>query len=338
MQKMTFGRTGLDVSRLTMGCGAVGGLMTRGRARDQDYAVHWARDNGINFFDTAASYGDGASEENLGRALQGNKNGIVVSTKVAIAESDLDDVSGAVARSINNSLRRLNLDHVDILQLHNTVGEPDRHGSIDQELLFSEVVEAFEKVREAGKSRFFGFTAKGDPDALTRWITSGQFDSAQIFYNLLVPSAGWVQPANFPAVNYQCLIDTAAKNGVGSIGVRVLAGGALSGSEIRHPLGMPVVKPIGSSTDYAEDVKLAHEFMPLIEAGVASTLSELAIRYVISNDALPTTEIGIATVEELQTAADAANKGRLPPSAIDWIQKIQSARASKTEKHQELNA
>ena len=62
MEQATFGRTGLKVSRLTFGCGAVGGLMTKGDAADQDHAVAWARDNGINFFDTAASYGDGASE------------------------------------------------------------------------------------------------------------------------------------------------------------------------------------------------------------------------------------------------------------------------------------
>ena len=71
MERRVFGRTGLEVSRLTFGCGAVGGLMTKGDPADQDRAIAWARDNGINFFDTAASYGNGASEENLGRALGG---------------------------------------------------------------------------------------------------------------------------------------------------------------------------------------------------------------------------------------------------------------------------
>ena len=64
MEKRSFGSTGLEVSRLTFGCGAVGGLMTKGDAADQDRAVAWARDHGINFFDTAASYGDGISETN----------------------------------------------------------------------------------------------------------------------------------------------------------------------------------------------------------------------------------------------------------------------------------
>lgn len=325
MLKSKFGCTGLEVSRLTMGCGAVGGLMTKGAARDQDYAVHWARDNGINFFDTAASYGDGASETNLGRALQGNTKGLVVSTKVGIKQSDLGDVSGAVERSMNDSLKRLQLDNVDLLQLHNTVGHSDRHGSIAADQLFTEVAKAFEKIRAAGKARFFGFTAKGEPDVLTQWVKSGTFNSAQIFYNLLVPSAGETPADNYPAEDYQCLLDTALENGVGAIGVRVLAGGALSGSEKRNPLGMPVVIPIGANTDYAQDVKLALQFMPLIEEGVASSLTELAIRYVISNPALPTTEIGIANIEELQGAADAINKGPLSEEGLGRVRQIQAA-------------
>ncbi len=120
----------------------------------------------------------------------------------------------------------------------------------------------------------------------------------------------------------------AAQHGVGSIGVRVLAGGALSGSEARHPLGMPSVEPIGSDTDYATDVQRALRFVPLVEVGLAATLSELAIRYAISNPALPTTEIGIATLEELQQAAAAVNWGPLPQAALDQIKDIQAGLVS----------
>ena len=82
MEKRTFGRTGLQILLLTFGCGAVGGLMTKGNAQDQDRAVAWARDNGINHFDTAPSYGNTASESNLGRALGKNRSEVIVSTKV----------------------------------------------------------------------------------------------------------------------------------------------------------------------------------------------------------------------------------------------------------------
>ncbi len=328
MEKTGFGRTGLEVSRLTFGCGAVGGLMTKGDAADQDRAVAWARDNGINFFDSAASYGDGASETNLGRALGGNTDGIVVSTKVGLSEGDMADVAGAVRRSLDASLERLRLDHVDIFQLHNTIGRPDRHGTLSAEQVLADVVPAFEKLRDAGKTRFVGFTAKGDADGLHALVEAECFDSAQVFYNLLVPSAGEAMPPGYPAEDYRQLLDAAERHGVGSIGVRALAGGALSGSEARHPLGMPSVAPIGSDTTYAADVERALRFAPLVEAGFAASLPELAVRYVISNPALPTTEIGIATLEELQQAAAAVNQGPLSRAALDQIAEIQAGFAS----------
>lgn len=324
MQTQTFGRTSLEVSRLTFGCGAVGGLMVKGEAADQDRAVAWARDNGINFFDTAASYGDGESERNLGRALAGNTDGIIVATKAGVPQARLENVGQLVEESLNASLVRLGLDHVDLFQLHNTIDEPDRHGIITATQVLEEILPVFEKLRDAGKTRYIGFTAKGDVTQLHQLVESARFDSAQIFYNLLVPSAGEPAVAGYPADDFRQLLDVSASHGVGAIGVRVLAGGALSGSEKRHPLGMPEVAPIGSPTDYATDVRRALQFQPLIDRGFASSLPELAVRYAISNPLLPTTEIGIATLEQLQLAAKAINSGPLDSEALAAVREVQA--------------
>lgn len=323
MEQTNFGRTDLSVSRLTFGCGAVGGLMTKGEAKDQDRAVAWARDNGINFFDTAPSYGNGASETNLGRALAGNTDGIIVSSKVGLPAVELADVARTVESSLHDSLRRLQLDHIDLFQLHNTVGQSDRYGMLNADQILDELLPVFEKLRDAGKTRYLGFTAKGNVAQLHKLIESNRFDSAQIFYNLLVPSAGEKTPADYPAEDYKQLLHKAAAHGVGAIGVRVLAGGALSGSEERHPLGMEQVAPIGSDTDYATDVQRALRFSPLIEEGIAESLPELAIRYAISNPVLPTTEIGIATLAQLQQAAEAVNRGPLAVEALERVRVIQ---------------
>ena len=323
MEKRNFGNTGLAVSRLTFGCGAVGGLMTKGDASDQDRAIAWARDHGINFFDTAASYGNGVSEENLGRALNGNSDGLVISTKVGLSNDNLSNVYGAITRSLDASLARLRLDHVDIFQLHNTLGRTDFRGTLTIDQIMDAVVPAFDKLRETAKVRFLGFTAKGKADDVHKLVSCGVFQSAQVFYNLLVPSAGESIAANYPSDDYELLLEAAKVHGVGSIGVRVLAGGALSGSAIRHRLGMRDVTPIGSETDYATDVKRGLAFMPLVEAGHAESLIELAIRYVISNPALPTTEIGIATLDELQQATIAVNKGPLCADALTAIKQVQ---------------
>ncbi len=328
MKMNTFGRTGLKISQLTFGCGAVGGLMTKGDPKDQANAVAWARDHGINFFDTAASYGDGASETNLGRILGGNKDGLVVSTKFGLSPEDLKDAGKSARASLEASLKRLNLDHVDIFQLHNTPGGPEDDANITLDQVMNDVLPAFEKLRDEGKTRFIGFTAKGRTDDLHKIVASEKFDSAQVFYNMLVPSAGEPVAANYPAQDYRQLLGLCKKHGVGVYGVRVLAGGALSGSEARHPLGSQSVAPIGSKTDYATDVQRAQKFLPLVKAGHAATLPELAIRYVISNPDLPTVEVGIATLEEFQKAHAAVEKGPLPKNVLDEIRTIQKGFAA----------
>jgi aryl-alcohol dehydrogenase-like predicted oxidoreductase len=324
MLKKRFGRTDMDISLLTFGCGAVGGLMTAGSAADQDRAVAWARDNGINHFDTAPSYGNTTSETNLGRALDRNRDGIFVSTKVGLTEADHSNLANVIRNSLEASLSRLKQDHVDIFQLHNTLEAPSVRGNLTADQVLDEIVPAFMKLRDEGKTRYLGFTAKGGTDALHKLVESRCFDSAQIFYNLLVPSAGEAIPDGYPAQDYRRLLDVAALHGVGSIGVRVMAGGALSGSETRHPLGMKSVAPIGSGGDYATDVKRALRFKPLVTDGYAGSLPELAVRYAISNPQLSTVEIGIATLEELQQAASAVNKGPLPQEALAGIRNIQA--------------
>ena len=140
----------------------------------------------------------------------------------------------------------------------------------------------------------------------------------------LNPTAGEAMPDNYPAQDYGGALTIASNNDVGSIGVRVLAGGALTGTEFRHPLGMQDVAPIGSGRDYATDAERARRFQPLIDAGHATDMIDLAIRYVISNPNLTTTEIGIASLEEVQAAASAVNRGPLPDDVMAELQQIRS--------------
>jgi len=313
------------MSLLTFGCGAVGGLMTKGDAADQDRAVAWARDNGINHFDTAPLYGNGASEENLGRALGANRDGVIISTKVRFSAEDRADFATKVRTSLETSLRRIKQDRVDLFQLHNTLGSEPNGDVMTVDEILGEVVPEFEKMRDEGKTRYLGFTANGDTDSIHTLISSGKFDGAQIFYNVLNPTAGEVMPANYPAQDYRQALTLAQENGVGSIGVRVLAGGALTGSEKRNPLGMPVVDPIGSGRDYATDVARGLRFKTIVDAGHAGGLTEIAMRYVIANPALTTTEIGIASLEEVQQAAAAINKGPLSAEAMNELARIRAS-------------
>jgi len=322
MQTRKFGRTGLNLSVLTFGCGAVGGLMTRGAPADQERAVARALDAGINHFDTAPSYGDGASEQNLGRVLAALKPDVIVSTKVRLP-AERRGVAAAVAASLDTSLRRLKRDHVDVFQLHNVIGARDGQTMSTDEVL-SDVVPAFQRAREQGKTRFIGFTAIGETEGLHRLIASGAFDSAQVPYNALNPSAGEAVPAAYPAQDYGRILELAAKPGVGTIGIRVLAGGALSGREERNPLGLAVVEPIGSGASYAADVARARRLEPMVREGYAGSLTELATRFAIASAKLSTTEIGLANIEELEGAIAAIEKGPLPEAALARLKKLQA--------------
>src|SRR5580693_4638918 len=124
MQLRVFGRTGMQLSVLGFGCGAVGGFMVRGDPADQERTITRAIAAGVNYFDTAVQYGNGESEKNLGRVLQRLKPAnVAVGTKVRLPAADFGRIADAAAKSLAGSLARLRLDRVDIIHLHNAITE-----------------------------------------------------------------------------------------------------------------------------------------------------------------------------------------------------------------------
>lgn len=324
MELRKLGRTGIDVSVLSFGCGAVGGLMTKGTPKDQERAVARALDLGINYLDTASIYGDGASEENLRPILANLKPKALLATKVRLKDPDYKTISASIAASLEASLKRMGISSIDLFQLHNRIGSSTGGDIIEAATVIDEVVAAFEKLKAAGKIRFFGITALGETPALHKVVASAKFDTAQICYSALNPSAGHTVGAGFPGQNYDRLMTRANEKGMGTIGIRVLAGGALSGSEARHPLNVQVVEPIGSGETFAVDVRRARSYQPMIEEGHVASLPELALRFSISDPALSTTLVGLANMEQLEVAAAAVSKGPLPAAAMARLKELQA--------------
>jgi aryl-alcohol dehydrogenase-like predicted oxidoreductase len=326
MEMRMFGRSGMRLSLLGFGCGAVGGLMVRGDPLDQERTVARAIDAGVNYFDTAVQYGDGESEKNLGRVLQRLKTAnVTVGTKVRLPSSNLGGIADAVAKSLEGSLARLRLDRVDIFHLHNAITETGGGEAISVRQVLGDVVPAFERLRQQGKTRFLGLTAIGDTRALHQVIDARAFDSAQVVYNMLNPSAATALPENYPAQDYGRLFDHTMSAGVGVIGIRVLAGGALSGSAERHPIASPPPEPIGSAMSYAGDVMRAHRLMPLVKEGFAASLTEAATRFAVSHPAMGTILVGMATPQQFEDALAAVQKGPLPPAVLDRLSVLQQA-------------
>jgi len=221
MEMRVFGRTGMRLSVLGFGCGAVGGLMVRGDPRDQERTIARAIDAGVNYFDTAVQYGDGESEKNLGAVLQKLKPAsVMVGTKVRLRSEDFGRISNAVTKSLEGSLSRLRLERVDIFHLHNGITVVGGGEALSVRQVLDEVVPTLERVRGQGKTRFLGLTAIGDTRALSQVIDPGVFDSAQVVYNMLNPSAAVELPPNYPAQDYGRLFNHTKAAGVGVIGIR----------------------------------------------------------------------------------------------------------------------
>ena len=141
---------------------------------------------------------------------------------------------------MDDSLKRMGRDHVDLFQLHNPLVAKDGGDQLAIDIALNEVAPALEKLKKAGKTRFIGFSGVGETAALHRAIDSKLFDTIQVVYNALNPSAGGPLPKGAPGQDYGRLFDRVKAADMGTIIIRALAGGALSGTDERHPLAMQV--------------------------------------------------------------------------------------------------
>ncbi|MFN2153276.1 MAG: aldo/keto reductase, partial [Anaerolineales bacterium] len=172
MKQTKLGNTNLSVSRIALGCwGFAGGSMWGDQDESDSIAtVQAALESGINFFENAHGYGNGYAEEVLGKALVGRRHQAVVATKINVTDNAEIDV----AANCELSLRRMQTDYIDLLQLHWP----------NHQIPPEEVLQAFTKLREAGKIRAFGVSNYGLGD-LTDILQYGDIASDQLPYNLL---------------------------------------------------------------------------------------------------------------------------------------------------------
>ena len=324
MEYRTLGRTGLKVSALAFGCGDVGGIIVRGAPAERERAVARAVELGINYLDTAPSYGSGESEKNLGVVLRALRPPVIVGSKCRLSAADMADIPGALTRSVERSLELLGRGRLDLFHLHNPIGRVRTERRIGVADVLDQVVPAVKHLQEQGKIRFFGVTALGETGALHRVLASGAIDTAQVCYNLLNPTLDHEVPLGFPAQDFDRLAHLAHEHGVGTIGIRILAGGALSGEIARHPIAIPAVEPIASGPDYATDAARARAFQPLVAQGHAGSVIEAALRFVVTSDALSTALVGTSDLDQLEFAAAAVAKGPLSAAAMDSVRALWS--------------
>jgi aryl-alcohol dehydrogenase-like predicted oxidoreductase len=317
MEQRPLGTTGLEVSTLGFGGGAFAGLLVRGSDRQQVEAVGRAIDGGVTYFDTAAQYGDGRSEESLGRALAelGATSKVTIGTKVRLSKEQLADPAQTIRASLQDSLRRLRREMVDVFFLHNFPrGSLERNGVTLDHL--ESIAEAMRDVQQEGLVRSIGLTGVGETAAVRSALESRLFDSIQCYFNVLNASAVY-SGATGGGQDFDGLVPRAASLGTGSMSIRTLAGGSLVANDYRALLAGPVGDGTGlGGSAYDDDVGRAQKLIPLAESTGCDSVSEFGLRFVLSHSDIATAVVGFSDVEQVEVALSWAERGALPEEAI----------------------
>lgn len=296
MQYRTLGRTGIKVSAIAFGAGPVSGLMTGVDANTQRDTVAAAIEAGINWFDTAPGYGAGSSEINLGRVLSELKptQPMHIATKVRIPLDSAEPISDVIRRSVEESLQRLRVSSVTLLQLHNgiTVGCGDEPASItpDDILARGGVADTFDRLRDEGIVLHTGLTGTGQPSAMKTVIRSGRFDTVQTPYNALNPSAGVTSLIQLGDTDYGNILAECAEQRMGVFAIRVFAAGALLGKAASAHTRKTPYFPLDL---YQRDCARAEQLRAELRDGEGMTA--FALRFVLSHSAVSSAIIGFGS-------------------------------------------
>jgi aryl-alcohol dehydrogenase-like predicted oxidoreductase len=262
--RRALGKTGAQVSILGIGGSHLGDVRDPSEA---DRIVHEAIDSGIDFFDNAWEYHDGRSEEVLGRALQGGKRRqVFLMTKVCTHGQKAD----VAMRMLEDSLRRLGTDHLDLWQIHECIydNDPDLHFAADGVTL------ALDKAKQQGKTRFVGFTGHKHPAIHLKMLEHGYpFDTAQMPLNCF--------DATFRSFEAN-VVPRLVERGIAPIGMKSLTGagdpvrkGVVTVDEaLRYAMSVPGVATTVTGVDsldvLRQNIAIARGFQPMSASERAS--------------------------------------------------------------------
>jgi aryl-alcohol dehydrogenase-like predicted oxidoreductase len=249
------GRTGVHVSAIGLGGYHLGDVKTEEEA---ERIVHEAVDSGVTFMDNAWEYHDGRSEERMGRALAGRRDKVFLMTKVCTHGRD----AAAAMRQLEDSLRRLRTDYVDLWQIHEVIYEND------PEMHFAPggVVEALDRARASGKVQFVGFTGHKDPAIHLKMLSYDYpFDTCQLPLGCF--------DATFRSFERQVLPEL-ERRGIAALGMKSLGGegnavksGVVTAEEaLRYAMSLPVattVSGIDSTEVLRQNLAIARGFTPM---------------------------------------------------------------------------
>jgi L-galactose dehydrogenase/L-glyceraldehyde 3-phosphate reductase len=318
MKHRTFGRSGIEISEIVFGGGGVGGILIHQDDATKREAIRRALAGGINWIDTAAMYGNGKSEEALGWLLPEAGATPYLSTKFGLDVEHLEDIPAQIEARLAASLARLKRTSVDLLQLHNRIGSKPggRVMSVDQILGRNGVADGLDRLRDKGLIRAMGITALGEAASVCEVIRSKRFDSAQVYYNLLNPSAGRRMPPAWTGQNLGGIIEACRDNNVAVMAIRVFAAGVIATD---RRTGRESV--ITADTSIAGDERKAKAVFDAIGTD-QGTRAQIALRFALANRDVSCVVIGSAELQHIDEALQAAEMGPLPAHVVDRLEAL----------------
>lgn len=283
MNNVQLGTSDLWISEISVGC-----MSLYVRSTDSITLLQSAYESGINFFDTADLYDKGENEVLLGKALNNVRDKIIIATKVGnqIREDgsgwDWNPTKEYILSAVEDSLRRLNTDYIDLYQLHG--------GTIDDPI--DETIEAFEILKQQGKIREYGISSIR-PNVIREWVQKSNMVSVMMQYSLLDRRP-----------------EEEALDLLQEHGISVITRGSLA-------KGLLVDKPSKAYLDYntSEVEKLQSD---LLETGQPLTY---AIEFVLQHQAVASAVLGMRTIEQLEHNLN-AHEVETDPEVIDRLKKI----------------
>ena len=255
VRRRPMGKTGLHVSVIGLGGFHLGSAKDQGTAND---IVAHAIDAGVNFFDNAWDYHDGLSETRLGEALQGKRDKVILMTKVCTHGRD----ARVAMQMLEESLRRLRTDHLDVWQIHEVIYDND------PDLIFAPggAAEALLQAKQQGKVRFVGFSGHKDPAIHLRMLAHDfPFDTIQMPLNCLDATFRSFEQRVLPEANRRGLAVFGMKS-FGGGGEIVKYGAATPDEALRYAMSLPVsttISGIESPDVLTQNLSIATKFSPM---------------------------------------------------------------------------
>lgn len=268
--RRTLGKTGIEVSAL-----GLGGFHIGKPASDAEAIriIHAAIDAGITFMDNAWEYHDGLSEERMGQALEGRRDEVFLMTKVCTHGRD----RRVAMQQLEQSLRRLRTDHLDLWQIHEVVysNDPEWHFAPGG------AIEALDQARREGKIRWVGFTGHKDPSIHLDMLGRGfAFDTCQLPLNCFDAQFRSFETLVLPELARRGIAPIGMKS-MGGDGSVVTRGGVDAQDALRYAMGLPVsvtVSGIDSLDVLKQNLAVANDFRPFTDAEREALRARIAER------------------------------------------------------------